>query len=376
MQPLYLDTWRRLVQDRPIAVVDLETTDADADTCGVCELAVVAYGPEQVAAAADAFAHLAAAPRRPTGRELAERLLAANNPDAARALFDELMTLDGAEPLAVMPMPEPWWQHTQRVNPGVPIHPGATAIHGITDADVAGLAGVESVAETLRGVAATHTLVTFNGRRFDLRILQRLIGLQPACAVDVMGLWRDALTRPVPAWNSDAERAAGDRRPRLIGEPLLRCGGVGSSSTGGAKVYKESLEGSHYALLGRAVSDAHQALTDVHATARVLFALLALWGTDGGDPAALEARANWALSSVQDTADGPVFAVGKYKGHLVRDVRRADPSYVGWALASDFDDDDKARIVAAVGSEEADRLVAAQQRKGGGGRGRKPRAAA
>ena len=339
MQPLHLDTWRRLVAERPLAILDTETTGDDAEQCGVCEIAVTGYGPAEVEAAL-----------------------------AAVAAGDEL---------AALPQPEPAWSFAQRVNPGLPIHPGATEVHGIRDEDVAGLAGIEAIAGNLQALAETHTIVTYNGRKFDLPILARLAGVRPRWSVDLMGLWRDALTRPVPGWFSEAERAAGGRpAPRLVGEQLLRCGGVGRPHTGAGKVFRDSLEGCHYALLGHAVGDAHQALGDVLTTGRALFALLALWGTDGGDADALARRADWALAAVQDTPDGPMMAVGKHKGLLVRDVHAVDPSYLGWALCSDFDDGDKARIIAAIGEEAADRLVAGQARKGGGRGGRKPRAAA
>lgn len=338
-QPLRLDTWRALVAERPIAVIDTETTDADAAECGVCEIGIASYDAATVEAA-----------------------IAAIIADAE------------AGPPASLQMPEPSLYHTQRCNPGRPIHPAATAVHGIVDADVANEPGIESLADILRGVAQTHTVVTFNGRRFDLPILRRLVGLECPGAIDVMGLWRDALVTPVDWWSPEERGGPHVPEPRLIGNDLLRSGGVGSGSTGAAKVYRESLEGSHFGLLGYPMGGAHQALADVRGTARVLFAILALWGTDGGAPAALAARADLALASVRETPDGPMMAVGKFTGVLVRDVMRVDPSYLGWVLAiSDFEADDKARVTAAIGHDAAAELVAAQNRRGGGRRS-KPRA--
>lgn len=350
MQPLDLNTWADLLADRPIAVVDLETTDADAAACGVVEVAVAAYGIEQV---------------RTAGEQLAERVAA-------------------GERLSTLIYPEPAWSHCARVNPGMPIPPGATDIHGIRDEDVAGLAGFESIGPILANVAATHTIVTFNGRKFDLPIIARLQpDFAPVQSIDLMGLWHGALRTAVPAWFGEGEPCGqtGRPTPRLVGDQLYRAGGVGSASTGAVKVYKDSLEGCHYGLLGYPLTGAHGALADVLGTGRALFALLALWGAalpTGADGLAAFAEANlaavWPVNGVQTLLVG-----NKHKGRTIAEIYQIDPSYLGWFLCDTFDDADKARVVEVIGQANAETLVMQQQRKTGkapGGRRRKPDAAA
>src|SRR5690242_8632899 len=60
---------------------------------------------------------------------------------------------------------------TRRLNPGIPIPPAATAVHGITDADVAGEPRFEQVAQGLLDFLDGCDLCGFNLKRFDLRVL-------------------------------------------------------------------------------------------------------------------------------------------------------------------------------------------------------------
>jgi DNA polymerase-3 subunit epsilon len=60
---------------------------------------------------------------------------------------------------------------TRRLNPGVPIPAEATEIHGITDADVAGAPRFEQVAARLLAFLDGCDLCGFNLKRFDLQVL-------------------------------------------------------------------------------------------------------------------------------------------------------------------------------------------------------------
>jgi DNA polymerase-3 subunit epsilon len=63
-------------------------------------------------------------------------------------------------------------QHrTCRVNPGIPIPAAATAVHGITDADVAGEPSFGQVAAALEEFLRGCDLCGFNIKRFDLPLL-------------------------------------------------------------------------------------------------------------------------------------------------------------------------------------------------------------
>lgn len=87
-----------------------------------------------------------------------------------------------------------------RCNPGVPIGE-ATAVHGITDADVANCPPFADVAHEVAAALAGCVVVTFNGRAFDLPLLRAEFlragfawPLADAPAVDVLTLDRE-LTR-------------------------------------------------------------------------------------------------------------------------------------------------------------------------------------
>lgn len=88
-----------------------------------------------------------------------------------------------------------------RVNPGVPIPPEATAVHGIADGDVAACPRFADVAREVVGALAGCVVVTFNGRAFDLPLLRAECEragfawpLADAPVVDVLTLDRE-LTR-------------------------------------------------------------------------------------------------------------------------------------------------------------------------------------
>lgn len=60
---------------------------------------------------------------------------------------------------------------TRRVNPEEPIPAGATAVHGITDADVAGQPTFAQIAKGLHGLIANCDIAGFNSNSFDVPLL-------------------------------------------------------------------------------------------------------------------------------------------------------------------------------------------------------------
>ena len=57
------------------------------------------------------------------------------------------------------------------VNPGIPIPPGASAVHGITDADVAGEPPFCALAKSLLELLSDCDFAGFGVRRYDLPLL-------------------------------------------------------------------------------------------------------------------------------------------------------------------------------------------------------------
>ena len=79
------------------------------------------------------------------------------------------------------------------VNPGVPIPPEATAVHKITDEMVADAPAFAAIAASLHAAIEGRTVITYNGTRFDVPVLQRHfsecgIKWAPVGHIDVMQL--------------------------------------------------------------------------------------------------------------------------------------------------------------------------------------------
>jgi len=90
-----------------------------------------------------------------------------------------------------------WTRFTCRVNPGISVPRAATAVHGITDADVAGCLPFEAVASPLADFLGDADLCGFDLRGFDLPFLVAefaragvAFALVGRCVVDVLPIFR------------------------------------------------------------------------------------------------------------------------------------------------------------------------------------------
>ena len=86
---------------------------------------------------------------------------------------------------------------TRRVNPGVPIPPDATRIHGITDADVAAEPRFPQLAGSFRDFLGDADLAGYNLRDFDLPLLvkeferaQKPLALEGRAIIDAMVIFK------------------------------------------------------------------------------------------------------------------------------------------------------------------------------------------
>ena len=82
----------------------------------------------------------------------------------------EISFLKAFPPAADGTTPEPVVK-TRRINPGMPIPPGATAVHHISDADVANEPRFEQVAKSLFDLFEGCDFAGFGVRRFDMPLL-------------------------------------------------------------------------------------------------------------------------------------------------------------------------------------------------------------
>jgi DNA polymerase-3 subunit epsilon len=244
---------QNITLDRPLAIIDLETTGLDPQKDRIVEICVLKV--------------------RPDGREV---------------------------------------QYARRLDPGVPIPPEASAIHGIRDADVAGAPRFADVADDLLALLGGCHLCGFNLQRFDLRMLYaefarvgRTLPLDGRAVIDAMTLYHRCEPRDLAA---------------------------------AVRFY-----------LGREHEEEHSAAADARATAAVLDAMLARYPDlprtvvglhqhiSGEDAVDSEGRFVRVEGQVR-------FAFGKYRGQPLAFVAANAPDYLNWLLGQDFFDDAK-RIV-------------------------------
>jgi DNA polymerase III subunit epsilon len=196
---------------------------------------------------------------------------------------------------------------TWRIKPSAAIHPEATAVHGITAADLADCPAFAAAAAEFRPLIEGADVIVGYNVAFDLDMLAAEfaratlppLDLAGKRIVDVLRLWHHVEPRTLVA--------------------------------------------AHEKFCGEALVDAHQASADVAATARVLVSMLETFGLTDKEWSEIAAisdpfsgREAWVGPSphVQRDATGAVvFGFGKHKGLQVDQV---DPGFLRWVLAKDF----------------------------------------
>jgi DNA polymerase III subunit epsilon len=249
--------FENLILEKPLAVIDVETTGANPDNDRIVEIAVLRVTP------------------------------------------------DGK-----------YTRGDRRLNPGIPIPPEATAIHGITDADVAYAPTFADVADCLLAFLDGCDFCGFNLKRFDLRLLHaefaragKSLPLEGRAIVDALEIFHAFERRDLAA----AVRFYCDREH----------------------------------------DDAHSAGADALATAHVLDAMLARYTdlprTAAGlhqhfkDPNAVDSNGRFIQ------VEGEIrFAFGKFRGQPLDAIARTEPDYLAWMLDQDFFDDTKAVVRKAL----------------------------
>ncbi len=189
------------------------------------------------------------------------------------------------------------------VNPGMPIPPEATVVHGITDADVADAPTLDEVAREILDQLAGCDLAGFNCMRFDVPFL--------AEELDRVGVsWNTTALRIV-----DVQRIYHQMEPRDLSAAL--------------RFY-----------CGREHTGAHDALADVEATADVLLAQLEryperLQGDVGflGELSGDRMRNPDPAGKLRFDDHGNIcLGFGKYAGWTLENIGRNDPGYLQWLM--------------------------------------------
>lgn len=207
---------------------------------------------------------------------------------------------------------------TRRINPGRPIPPDATAVHGIRDEDVRDAPRFRQIARSFLSFLGEADLAGFNILRFDIPLLEREFR---DCGLD-LGLPRRRVL--------DAMVIFHRQEPRHLSAAV--------------RFY-----------LGRDHEGAHGAEVDVLAAAEVLDAQLERYADL---PREVEALCSWCRPVPADAADQAgkfvwrsgevVFAFGKHQGRTLREVAVLERDYLLWFLESDFPPDTRDLVDGAL----------------------------
>lgn len=206
-------------------------------------------------------------------------------------------------------------EFVQRFNPGIPIPAPATAVHGITDGDVAEMPSFDTIAEPLAEYLADSDWAGFNLKRFDVPFL---VAECARAGVELMVSGRSIV---------DVLQLYHARAPRDLAA-AVRC------------------------YCGREHEGAHGALADARASAAVLDAQLARYLDLPRDVAALHRSTTEVDVAGRFRLQGGrvVFGFGKYRGCPLDRVAGSDPDYLRWVLSQDFLDDVRSLVERALGT--------------------------
>lgn len=205
---------------------------------------------------------------------------------------------------------------TRRINPGMPIPPGATAVHKITDEDVKDMPIFKEVAKEIGRVFDGADIAGFNSNRFDVPLLVEEL-LRAGVEFDVS-------------------------KHRLVDVQTIF-----------HKMEQRTLVAAYKFYCGKSLEDAHSAEADTRATYEVLKSQLDRYAELEND---MEFLANFATQNrnvdlagriIYDENNVAVFNFGKYKGRAAKEVFQRDMGYYGWMMQGDFSQDTK-RVITNI----------------------------
>lgn len=194
---------------------------------------------------------------------------------------------------------------TRRINPGMPIPPESTAIHGITDDDVKDCPSFKEIAKSLAAQIEGCDLAGFNSNRFDIPMLAEEF---LRAGVDV-NLGRRKFVDVQTIFHKKEQR----------------------NLTAAYKFYCQ-----------KDLENAHSAEADTMATYEVLKAQLDRYPDLENDInflsqySSFSKNVDFAGRMVYNEQGKEMINFGKYKGRLVEEVLKNDPGYYGWMMNGDF----------------------------------------
>lgn len=194
---------------------------------------------------------------------------------------------------------------TRRINPEMPIPKEATAVHGISDADVANEPTFRQIARNMAEWIDGCDFAGYNSNRFDVPVLVEEF-LRAEVNIDLSN-----------CHFIDVQNIFHKREQRALGAAY--------------KFY-----------CGAEIENAHSAQADTEATFEVLLGQLERYDdleTDVESLAKYTSMSNnvdFAGRVIRDEKGIPVFNFGKYKGRSVSEVFTFEPSYYSWMMNGDF----------------------------------------
>jgi DNA polymerase-3 subunit epsilon len=194
---------------------------------------------------------------------------------------------------------------TLRVNPGIPIPPETTAIHGISDEDVKDAPGFNEVGKSIARDFEGCDLAGYNSNRFDIPLLAEEF-LRVGIDIDL-------------------------KRRKFVDVQVIFM-----------KMEQRTLAAASKFFLGKELIDAHSAEADTRATYEVLQAQLECYSNLENDIGMLadfsthNRNVDFAGRIVLNDDDVEVFNFGKHKGKPVTEILAKDPGYYGWMINGDF----------------------------------------
>ena len=194
---------------------------------------------------------------------------------------------------------------TRRINPGMPIPPASTAIHGITDDDVKDCPLFKNVAKQLAAQIEGCDLAGYNSNRFDIPLLAEEF-LRAGVDIDLT------------------------RRKFIDVQTIFY------------KMEQRTLAAAYKFYCQKSLENAHTAAADTMATYEVLKAQLDRYPELKNDVTFLSEfssftnNVDFAGRMVYNEKNQEVFNFGKYKGRLVEEVLKQEPAYYSWMMNGDF----------------------------------------
>ncbi|MBD5244215.1 MAG: 3'-5' exonuclease [Barnesiella sp.] len=206
--------------------------------------------------------------------------------------------------IKIMPNGEEF-ERTRRINPEMPIPAEATAVHHITDADVADAPKFGQIAKDLAKIFEGCDIAGFNSNKFDVPMLAEEF-LRAGVKFDFT-------------------------KPRYIDVQNIF-----------HRKEQRTLVAAYRFYCGKELDDAHSANADTRATYEVLKAQLDRYDDLQNDVDYLAEFSTHAHNVdlmgrlIYDDKKREIINFGKYKGQVAADVLRRDSGYYNWIMQGDF----------------------------------------